>query len=257
MFFSLSTDNPLGYYHWCNRVVIRRLLRLAFLDVFESRFRYTLGYYMVMTMFIVSLLGCVYTIGAFDIVRALFAIGTFFIMIGAIVKYTAISDLQTLIGVSDFIEEIYKNSKGDARHQAICEKFGRLSVRILRIGVSFYGFFSLVPIVLPLILYALGGYSTDIRIQFPFIDQNAGWGRGMLIAIGDICNVYFFLSASSIDIYIVLLVVNMKMVSNIIVEHVDGLESELHVRKRTRVHFAKDRGRRLIRIVQITQKYHE
>lgn len=176
-----------------------------------------------------------------------------------LVKYTAENDLQTLLRLSDFIESIYR-SLASTRYQLICERYAHLSKRILMTGLTIYGFFTAVPVVLPLFLYATGNFSTDLRIQFPGIDQNSMWGRAFLLVIGNVCNIFYSLSVLSLDIYIIMLVVNMNLVSQIIVEHINDLERDL--KRSNRMSYANENRavhakRHLLRIVQMTQKYSE
>lgn len=80
--------NPMDKYHWSCRM-IRRLLKLAHLDVFEHRFRYSIGYFVVFSLFAISLLGSCYTICVFDIVTGLFSIACLFDMVGVRAKFAS------------------------------------------------------------------------------------------------------------------------------------------------------------------------
>lgn len=173
-----------------------------------------------------------------------------------LVKYTAVKDLQTLICVSDFIESVYKSMVG-TRNQFICIRYGNISARLVSTGLLTYGFILLICQILPIILFAMGNQTADIRVQYPGIDQSNLLGWAILVVFGNVCCAFYFAVVAAIDLFTVNVIFNMKMVSSIIIQHLDDLEIDMRLTQQPVVIASVDAKRSLIRIVQMIQKYNE
>lgn len=58
--------DPYQTFHRSNHVILRNMFKAIFLDIFDNVFRYTLGYRLVMTVFIAGTLSCCYTVITYD-----------------------------------------------------------------------------------------------------------------------------------------------------------------------------------------------
>lgn len=75
---------PHQKFNWCLNNVFKRLYKLFFQDVFQKEIRYTLGYYTIVSIYIVSLSGLCYTIATKDLSTVVVAL-TMFLAVSEVV----------------------------------------------------------------------------------------------------------------------------------------------------------------------------
>lgn len=150
-------------------------------------------------------------------------------------KYYFVNDFKELIRVTDAINDIYTkqfpNSKQSDRienRQRLCNKYAKITEKIIAGIMTFYGIIIFCDIVQPFVLYLLTGEVIQtMGIEFLAINKSTTVGAAILLCIEDLAFLGVYLLVFVFDSIVVSNFVNLSLVSDIIISHIHDLENDL------------------------------
>lgn len=168
--------------------------------------------------------------------------------------------MKVLIELIKFFEEIYaKNSQlSDAhnyRNYKICEQYANKCELIVKIINITYGMSAIILSLYSIIVYIVNGkHILTIPMTFPYLGIHTTDGFLTLLLFQTFVIVYSVCVFLSFDSLLVVIVLNMRMTSEIMVGQIDELERAL---VRPTEHTKLDIKRRFLHIILMHRRYNE
>lgn len=152
-------------------------------------------------------------------------------------KFIFVHNISIVNDVMEFIANIYsENSKSQAKHYEMCQKYAPLSQLILKVWGSVYFTIFQTAIAISILEYLItGDMKPFMHIYIPGIDNYSATGFTMLLVLNYILGVCCFFTLIPIDSTFFVIFANFPMISTILTDKLNELNASLeNVRKSPR-----------------------
>lgn len=280
--------DPAKKFHGCIHNILRPYFKITFQDVFlnafEGSIKYSIGHHLTVLFLATAIFGAVYALTNYDYNDDLSGLGNILTPLLSVIevlakncdslntkthfccschlclqvlfKYYFVRDIQSLLNIIRFIEDVYKKNSNDklARDYKLCAKYADLSQYVVKATIITYHILIAIYFTfLPISYYVTGNILPLMPFQFIGIDSKSTYGIAFLVAFNVVLVIYDTQLLIVFNSLLFITFLNMIMESSIITGQIDDLRTYLMEPKRNRTEIK----RRIKNIVYMIAKYDE
>lgn len=205
--FARIAMKPHERLHWHFHVTLKRMFGLVFIDIFEERFTYSVGYLSVVLLMALAFAGIHHTTLHCDTATALNSV--LFLATQLTVKYLCVRDLRSLAKVANFISQTYAwHSLSPSPAKTILfHRYSTFNKLIINVITGSYGIVSVAFLLYPAVVYVSNGITvTPLPIYFAAIDeQHSRLGYAILVVYHWLLTLFTFCFNSAFDSFMTII----------------------------------------------------